>query len=162
MQEIEPALAEDRKAVGEFAAQARAVPPERWGAPRAPGKWSPAQVCDHVARSYEAARGVLCGTAEKGMPRWLRPVLRLLYLGKVLRTGRFPKGSKAPRQLEPSPEPLPLDRSVERIERARADFEAEARRRAGLTVDHPVFGRVHVADYVRLLQLHTLHHANQL
>jgi hypothetical protein len=96
------------------------------------------------------------------MPRWLRPIIRALYLGKVLRTGRFPKGSKSPERLRPSPEPLPLEASLARIEKARADFEAEARKRAGLTIEHPVFGRIRVADYVRLSELHTLHHARQL
>jgi Protein of unknown function (DUF1569) len=162
MTEIEPALLEDRNAVGELAARARAVAPERWSAPRAPGKWSPGQVCDHVARSYEASRDIVCGVPGKGMPRWLRPIVRVLYLGKVMKTGRFPKGSKAPERLRPSPEPLPLEESLARIEKARADFEAEARKRAGLSIDHPVFGRIRVADYVRLSQLHTRHHARQL
>lgn len=164
MTDIEPALEEDRKAVAGFAAEARAVPPGRWAEPRAPGKWSPAQVCDHVARSYEESCKMLRGEAQKGMPRWLRPVLRLLFFDKVMRTGRFPKGGKSPERLKPSPEPLPLDASLRRIEKASADFAAEARKRAapGLTIDHPVFGRIRVADYVRLNQLHTRHHARQL
>lgn len=157
-------MEEDRRAVEEFVAQARRVPPGRWAAPRAAGKWSPAQVCDHVARSYEQSCRMLRGEPRKGMPRWLRPILRLLFFDKVMRTGRFPKGGKSPERLEPSPEPLPLDASLARIEKASAEFEAEARHRAveGLTIDHPVFGRIRVADYVRLNQLHTRHHRSQL
>lgn len=122
MQEIEPALEEDRKAVAEFAAEAREVAADRWSAPRAPGKWSPAQVCDHVARSYEKSTEMLRGEPQKGMPRWLRPVLRLLFFDKVMKSGRFPKGAKSPDQFLPSPEPLPLDASLARIEKASAEF----------------------------------------
>ncbi|MCK6460734.1 MAG: DUF1569 domain-containing protein [Planctomycetes bacterium] len=164
MTEVEPALAEDRKAVREFAAQAQAVPPGRWSTPRAEGKWSAAQVAEHVAKAYERSCEMLRGDPQPGMPRWLRPLLRILFLTKVLRTGRFPKGAKSPEQFLPSPEPLPLEASLARIEKASADFAAEARKRAepGLTIDHPVFGRIRVADYVRLNQIHTRHHLRQL
>jgi hypothetical protein len=162
MAELDVAIQDGRKAVADFVAHARGVAPDRWAAPRAPGKWSPAQVCDHVALAYEGGKKLLCGDCPKGMPRWLRPLIRVVFLAKVLKTGRFPKGSKAPPELQPSAKPPPLDEGLRRLEKAVADFDAEARRRDGATIDHPVFGRIKVVDYVRLNALHTTHHRAQL
>jgi len=160
----EQALEEDRKAVGEFAARARAVPPDRWNTPRAPGKWSPAQVCEHVARSYEKSCEMLRGEPQPGMPRWLRPIIRTIFFSKVMRTGRFPKGAQAPEQFQPLASPPPADESLARVAKASAEFAAEVRKHAheGATVDHPVFGRIRTSDYVRLAHIHTRHHARQL
>ncbi len=160
---IEPVLEEDRKAVVEFVARARGVAADRWNVPRAPGKWSPAQVCDHLARAYEEGRKTLCGECgPSGMPRWLRPLIRVLYFNKVLKTGRFPKGSKAPPAFEPAANPAPPADNLRRLEKAAADFDAEAQRRADVAIDHPVFGRIKVVDYVRLNAIHTRHHGTQL
>jgi hypothetical protein len=166
MAELEPALREGQKAVADFVAHCRSVGPDRWSAPRAPGKWSPAHVADHVAVSYEASRAMLCGEgALKGMPRWLRPLIRVLFLNRVLKTGRFPKGAKAPKAFEPAAKPAPAADNLRRLEKAAADFESEVRRRGSAgdaTIDHPVFGRIRVTDYVRLNALHTRHHEKQL
>lgn len=164
MTEVEPGLEEDRRAVAEFAEKARAVPPDRWDAPRAPGKWSPAQVCEHVAKAYETSCEMLRGEPQPGMPRWIRPIIRTLFFNKVLKTGRFPKGAQAPVQFQPTSGPPPVDQGIKRVEKAAADFAVEARRRGapGLTIDHPVFGRIRVTDYVRLNHIHTRHHAAQL
>jgi len=164
MTDLEPVLEENRKAVGEFVAQARSLAPGRWNTPCAPGKWSPGQVCEHIAKSYEKSCGMLRGEPQPGMPRLLRPLLRVFFFNKVLKSGSFPKGAKSPEQFQPSSSPAPVDEGLERIEKASADFGAEARRRdaPGATVDHPVFGRIRVVDYVRLAHIHTRHHAKQL
>ncbi len=165
MAELETEIAEGRKAISDFVARARSVGPERWNAPRAPGKWSPAQVCDHVSLALEAGRKTLCGECGSGMPRWIRPLLRVLFLNRVLKTGRFPKGSKAPPEFQPSASPGPAAENLKRLEKVAADFDAEARRRGGegdVLIEHPVFGRIKVVDYVRLNSLHTIHHAAQL
>ena len=52
---LDDALTLNRDAAQRFLATARAVPPERWVTPVAPGKWSPAQIVDHVATSTEVA-----------------------------------------------------------------------------------------------------------
>ncbi|MFI5403090.1 MAG: DUF1569 domain-containing protein [Planctomycetota bacterium] len=163
MQELDPSLGEGRKAVADFVSHARSVARDRWSAPRAPGKWSAAQVCDHVAKTYEEGRSILCGTCrQKGMPRWVRPLLRFLFLNRVLKTGNFPKGAKAPAAFEPSANPPPAVENLRRLEKAAADFEGEARARDGTSIDHPVFGRIKVVDYVRLNAIHTRHHMGQL
>lgn len=165
MAELEPALREDGDAVQAFVAHARAVGRDRWTAPRAPGKWCAGQVAEHVALTYEAGKATLRGESkEPGMPRWVRPLLRLFFFNKVLKTGKFP-GAKAPKRFEPAAQPAAADAGLERLESAATGF-AEAARRAGGTegamCDHPVFGRIRVVDYVRLVRLHTLHHEKQL
>ena len=53
----------NHQAVDAFLTAARTVPAVQWGKARAPGKWSPAQVAEHLALTYEINRGVLHGTA---------------------------------------------------------------------------------------------------
>lgn len=44
-----------------FRAAAAEYPPERWDAPLAPGKWTPAQVAEHLRLSYEVLGRELAG-----------------------------------------------------------------------------------------------------
>jgi hypothetical protein len=50
MQTLDVVLAANRSAVDDLIAAAERATPN-WTTPRAPGKWSPAQVAEHVARS---------------------------------------------------------------------------------------------------------------
>ena len=82
------------------------MPADAWSKAATPGKWSPGQVLEHVAISYETARQALLGKPSMPpIPRIFRPLVRKLVLGKVLRTGKFPKGAKAPAALQPAVSP---------------------------------------------------------
>src|SRR5437773_8933669 len=48
MSSMKPTIVDNREAVDAFITAARAVAPSAWTAPRAPGKWSPGQVTEHV------------------------------------------------------------------------------------------------------------------
>lgn len=76
MTEIETALADNRAAIEEFVAAARGVDAAKWNTPRAEGKWSAAQITEHLALVYEYNRKVVTGTAGKGAPALVRPLLR--------------------------------------------------------------------------------------
>jgi hypothetical protein len=153
------ALRENREAVASFLGRARGLG-ALWEAPRAPGKWSAGQVVEHVALAYEASAKALRGEGTMpAVPRLLRPLLRALYLNKVLKRGTFPK-SKVKGLFDPSASPL-REATLARLEAAAAAFEAEAQRVPG-PLDHPIFGKVPVADYVRFNALHTRHHERQL
>jgi hypothetical protein len=66
-----------------------------WTTPRAPGKWSPSQVVEHVAGGLEEAANVVSGAPSIPMPpAFLRPLARL-YFNRILKKGVFPKGWKA-------------------------------------------------------------------
>ncbi len=166
MPELPDVLTADREAIDALVTRARAVASDAWSKPTAPGKWSPGQVVEHVVISYETGRQALLGKPSMpAIPRIFRPLVRRLFLRKVLRTGKFPKGAKAPAILQPTASPG--DRDV-LLGRLRSEGEAFRKTALDLTghgqgsVVHPVFGRLAVPDYVLVLARHTQHHTAQL
>src|SRR5262245_33971230 len=154
MADLQSTIDDNRQAVDEFIAKARAVPEARWTEPRAPRKWSPGQVTEHVAIVYEGARAVVDGTfAARSVPRLFRPLIRRFAVDPVLKTGRFRHGLKAPARFQPTASTASVDDLSTRLRTASAGFEAAIRfaAREGRTfVDHPLFGRVGLTDYARL------------
>jgi hypothetical protein len=158
--DLEAALRENREAVASLVGRAQRLAAAQWDTPRAPGKWSAGQVVEHVAVAYEAGTKALRGEQSlPPIPRLFRPLVRTLYLRRVLKRGRFPKG-KVKGLFTPALNP-PRDATLARLRAAAAAFEAEVPRAPG-PLDHPVFGNVPVADYVRFNALHTRHHERQL
>jgi hypothetical protein len=162
MSDLHPQLDVHREAVDAFLETARAVPADRWAQPRAPGKWSPGQVVEHLAKAYEVNRGVLHGRASMRAPRWLRPLIRKFLLMPVIRRGRFIPGSKSPGVFRPGPTPAPPAELIGRLEAATAAFESDAAALPSDSIDHPFFGRLALADFVRLQEIHSRHHRAQL
>ena len=156
------ALQAMRQAVDEFLGTARAVPAERWSEPRAPGKWSPGQVTEHVAVAFEANGSLFRGPAPGGPPRLLRPLIRHIGLAWVLRRGEFPRRSRAPRVMQPGPAPAAPPVLLARLRAAADAFEAGAAAHPGARLEHPYFGLVPLTDFVRLQEIHTRHHRAQL
>ena len=165
MSDIQAIIRHNQVAVAEFLEALDAVPAADWDRPSAPGKWSPAQVADHVAIVYEVGRKLMEGTArDPSAPRWLRPLFRLMVRATILRTGRFPR-SRTANAFEPASRPPSRDVLSDRIEAASRAFEERAAQQAqggGGTFDHPAFGRFGVSDYVRFQAHHTKHHQAQL
>ena len=162
MNDLETVLAANRAAVDDLMATAERA---EWDTPRAPGKWSAAQVVEHVARSFEEAANAVANRPTKlpTLPRFVRPIAGWLFRG-VLRTGRFPK-SKTSRALNPMSSDATPSTAAEgrkRLDAALALFEQECRARAGLPVHHISFGRISVEEYVRFAELHTRHHTGQI
>jgi hypothetical protein len=137
----------------------------RWNTARAPGKWSPAQITEHVARTFEEGANAIAERPTKlpNVPRILKPVAAWVFR-RTLRTGKFPK-AKTTRALNPEATPSSPASPAEarsRLEAAQAAFERECRARAGRTFAHAAFGVVSVEDYVRFTELHTRHHTRQI
>lgn len=159
-------IVENRKVVEEFVSAARRVAEGAWSTGPAPGRWSPAQVAEHIAISYEMGGSIFDGDwAGPRVPGFLRPLVRGIFLRPVLRRGAFPRKAKAPKPFQPTASPAPrallLDRlsaSATAFERGAASFAASGRS----VIDHPIFGRLPLADYVRLQVIHTRHHLPQL
>ena len=166
MSNVTPTIVDNREAVDAFITAARAVAPSAWTAPRAPGKWSPGQVTEHVAITYEISRAILNGKfSGRSAPRPLRPLIRVLFLKPALKTGRFKKGAKAPAPFQPTASPAGISDLAARLRGAAAAFEADvetAAQQGRTTLDHPFFGRIALADYARLQAIHTRHHSQQL
>jgi hypothetical protein len=162
MADVDDVLAADRDAVNELVAAAERSA-ATWTTPRAPGKWSPSQVVEHVARGLEEGANIVSGAPLIPMPpAFLRPLARLLF-NRTLRKGAFPKGFKAHKALDPLAGPSTPAEARVRLEGAFARFDQECRRRAA-SGQHLVsaFGMVSVEDFVRFNAIHTRHHCKQM
>jgi len=165
MTDLVTLLAAHRSAVDEMVAAAEK---SDWSTPRAPGKWSPQQVVEHVARAYEEGANVIAGhpTRLPTLPFFLRPLARMMF-NRAVKTGSFPR-AKTNKKMDPAKAPAAGPASASgarsRLETALAAFDAACRARvaAGEPVNSGAFGKVSVEDYVRFTELHTRHHTKQI
>jgi len=165
MSDVTTALAANRAAVGEFLTAADQSG-SHWTVPRAPGKWSPSQVVEHLARSFEESANLVAGAPSKfpTIPRLLRPLVRALFFTRAVKTGRFPSGGRTTGAFNPASGPGSPQEGRARVEAAVEKFERACRARESdaATAESGVFGTVRVTDYVRFQELHTRHHRPQL
>jgi hypothetical protein len=169
MTELESRIADNRTAVDEFIAAARALDLSTWSAPRAEGAWSPAQIAEHLAIVYEYNRTVATGTAASPIPRLIRPLVQRLARGIVvdstLKAGRFTRKGRAPSLFQPSAAPPASTQVLARLDAAVRGLEADLRSRhpaARHTIAHPIFGTIATVDWMRLQAIHARHHRAQL
>src|SRR6476659_10508688 len=99
--EMQPtSLADLRAAVATFLATVDNAG-ATWTTPRAPGKWSPSQVVEHVARGLEEGANIVSGAPSIPMPpAFLRLVARLFFY-RILKKDAFPTGFKAHKAMNP-------------------------------------------------------------
>ena len=162
-----PLLADHSSAVEEYMAAAGRLPAPAWMRPLALGKWTPAEVTSHVSQAYRVLRAELGG--EVGMrtlgSRFQRLVLRHTILPRLL-TGRpFPPGVRAPRETRPRDVVEDPDTALATLGTLAAEFTEElTARAAGGTVrlTHAYFGSLSPEQGIKLLTVHTRHHARQL
>jgi hypothetical protein len=167
--DLEMHVADNRAAIDEFLAAARAIDATAWRTPRATGAWSPAQIAEHLAVVYEYNRTVLSGTAPWPIPRLLRPLLqpiaRRIVVDNTVRAGRFTRKGRAPGFFQPSAAPPQSSDVLARLEAAVRGFERDL---AACPIDrrdrvaHPIFGTVPAVNWVRLQAIHARHHRAQL
>ena len=164
---LDEPLAAHEKALAEFLASAEALRPDDWSRAMQTGKWSPAEIVEHVRLSFVASLDCLQG--RQGMrpvlTGWKAAIARWLYLPKILRTGEFPKGARAPRETRPM-NPAPLrEEGISRVRIAARDLETALRADpdpASHRILHPYFGFLSLTTSLRLLARHTRNHRNQL
>lgn len=162
---LDEAIRRHRAALSRFFDAIAPLSPAEWEQPLAPGKWSPGQIAEHLALTYEVASQVVRGTSSiPPMPRLLRPMLGWLVLWTI-RIGRFPRGGRAMKGFLPSDRAGAREQILDRLTRAADAFDAEcagARREDRPGLVHPIFGKVRVVDYVLFNDLHTRHHTSQI
>jgi hypothetical protein len=164
MADVNHALAANRAAVIDLVAAAERSA-ATWTTPRAPGKWSPSQVVEHVAGGLDEGANVVSGAPSIPMPpAFLRPLLRLFFFNRILKKGVFPKGFKAHKAMNPTSGPASPAEARVRLEGALARFDQECLKRvaSGRHVVSTGFGTVSVEDFVRFSALHTRHHCKQM
>src|SRR5450432_828025 len=136
-----------------------------WTVPRAPGKWSPSQVVEHVARIMEESANVVSGAPSKfpTIPFFIRPIVRVLMFKRILRRNAFLK-MKTGEAFDPPLAPLTVAQARARLEGALARFDQACRARAasGQSVSSTIFGSVPVTDFARFQELHVRHHEEQM
>ena len=162
--ELNASLTGLRNAVGALLATASGVG-AGWKVPRAPGKWSPAQVVEHVARIMEESAKVAAG-APSAFPTvhpFLRPIVRVLVFKRILRRKAFLKMKAIEAMDPPRGSTTPREARV-RLEAVLTRFDQACRARAasGQDVASTIFGAVSVADFARFQELHVRHHHLQL
>lgn len=163
MADVNDVLAAHRTAVLDLAAAAERSA-ATWTTPRAPGKWSPSQVVEHVAGGFDEAANALAGAPSIPMPPAFLRLLARFFFYRILKKGVFPKGFKANKALDPASGPATPAAARVRLEGAFARFDEECRRRvaSGQHLVSSGFGTVSLEDLVRFSELHTRHHCKQM
>ena len=163
MTDVNDVLADNRAAVVDLAAAAERSA-ATWTAPRAPGKWSPSQVVEHVVRGLEEGANIVSGTPSLAMPPVFLRLLARLFFYRILKKGVFPNGFKAHKAMNPASGPATPAEARVRLEEALARFDQECGRRVASGQHHVStgFGTVSVEDFVRFSAIHTRHHCKQL
>src|SRR5947207_10843664 len=123
MADIARALAASKAAVDEMIVVVERTGPS-WADPRAPGKWSPSQIVEHVARSLEESANVAAGRPSKfpKLPGLLHPVLRGVVFNRVIRKGTFPSG-RTSKAMNPTSGPATPADGRARLEAAHRSFD---------------------------------------
>jgi len=164
MVDIHAALAASKDAIDQLAMAGDRTGPA-WSASRAPGKWSPSQIVEHVARSLEESAHVAAGRPSKfpKLPSLLHPVVRAVLFRRVLRKAAFPN-AKTNKAMDPASGPATAAEGRRRLEIAHEEFDAACRQLTsrGERMRTTIFGAVNVEDYVRFMELHTRHHRTQM
>lgn len=134
---------------------------------RAPdGKWTPAQIIEHIVLSLEASGERFEKRRDKPPMDRRSNLLQTVVRNLVLRTEWFPSGGTAPAMTVPSPSPDPpilerrLRAGVARFERLAAELLPA--RGSDLFVAHHIFGDLTLPEWLRFHVVHTRHHAKQL
>lgn len=163
MARIDTVLDASKTASEQLIAHAEAMAAE-WATPRAPGKWSPSQIVEHVARSYDGSVHMAAGmpSAFPRLPVLIHPFLRIVFR-RLLKKGSFPNGRTTKAMNPLTGPPTPADGRA-RLAAAHERFEAACRDLAarGAPMRTTMFGAVPVEEFVRFLEIHTRHHDRQI
>ena len=163
MRTIDSALAASREAAEQLLSDAESLGPA-WATPRAPGKWSPSQIVEHVARSLDATAALAHGQPSSfpKLPVVVHPLLRIVFR-RLLNARSWPKG-KTTRAMNPDAGPSTAMEGRARLQAAHARYEAACRELAarGAPIRTPMFGAVPVEDFVQFMAQHIRHHWRQL
>jgi hypothetical protein len=133
---------------------------------RAPaGKWTPAQIVEHLALSLElSARGF--EAAQGARARRPRTSLERLSGWFVFRLGWTPPGIRAPRRTTPAGQVEAADAGRHFREGLRRWLVLESRpaveRDAAVYVQHPRLGELDFEEWLRFHEWHCRHHARQI
>jgi len=132
-----------------------------------PGRWSSAQIVEHLAISLDGSGRTFAERRARG-PMTRRPRGLVARVGSLLivRWGWFPPGFRAPEPTRPGLRPDP-GAVAGRFREGHARFLAlepalVPARRSDLFVKHPVLGDLTFEEWQRFHVVHCAHHAKQI
>jgi hypothetical protein len=131
------------------------------------GRWSAAQILEHLFLTYKNTTKGLAKCLDKGTPLATRATAaqRVATL-LLLTTGHFPPGRKAPERTVPTGMDADQVRQLIFAEvRAMASGLDECERKFGATtkiLDHPVLGPFTAQQWRKFHWIHGRHHAKQI
>jgi hypothetical protein len=146
---------------------AESLPGDAWRQPVREGKWTPAEVVEHLTLAYDALLKELSGgPGMKYRPNAaIRLVLRYTVLPRILRGEPFPR-ARAPRETRPADTPFSQSEAVQRLRdraaTAVAEMERELSTRPRAKLTHAYFGRLPLTTGLTLIARHIDHHRKQL
>ena len=133
-----------------------------------PGKWSPAEILEHLALSYSGTSKGATRLLEAGKPLATRPSLKQrLFCFVVTGLGIVPGGRQAPKSVVPTGKLGGLESvSCIRSMLKQMDdllFQCEARFGSSQPImDHPILGPLNLAQWRKFHRVHGSHHLKQL
>lgn len=158
-------LTSHRAALLAFIETAEGIQPDGWNISPAADKWSPAQVTEHLRMTYATLSGELAGQGGFRIRTtlWQRSLFRLRYLRTILRSGRFPAGVPATREIRPGPGPYDRHELLSALSRESEKFlAAVSSAPPSALLTHPFLGRLPLLDGVRFATQHIRHHHPQI
>jgi hypothetical protein len=132
------------------------------------GKWSSAQILEHLSLAFGATargfeRALAAGKPQGDLPSLKQRVIDIL----ILNVGYFPRGRTAPVMVTPKGEIgglaalAQIRENLRLMDRAHAECEKKISRERCLT-NHPVLGPLNVDQWPKFHRVHTLHHMKQV
>jgi hypothetical protein len=161
------AVDEHREALAAFLDAAEGLAEDAWSSPWAPGKWTRAQVAEHLALTYEVAlRELATGQGLRVRVTGLRQrLLRWVLMPHILFHRSLPVRVTAPREIRPPDATAPRAVILRRLRELGVRWEAEMERAIGAGgggLTHPYFGAIPPLKAMRLMAIHLEHHTRQI
>lgn len=161
------AVEEHQVALASYLDAATALSEDAWTTPWQPGKWTPAEITEHLALTYRAfiAEATTGTTMKLKLTPFRRRMLKLVLLPHMLFHRTFPKGARAPREVRPDTPRVSREEALATLRELSERFEqaAESARRAGRAgLTHPYFGLIDWNRGMRFAALHIEHHRKQI
>jgi hypothetical protein len=132
-----------------------------------PGKWTAAQILEHLFLTYKNSGRGLQKCMEQGGPLAARPTLRnRLATLLVVNVGYVPGGRKAPERATPRGMPadevqLAISAELQKMDLALDECERKFGVRTKI-MDHPFLGPLTAEEWRKFHWVHGRHHARQI
>ena len=156
-----------QRALDEIDSATAGFSPEQMSWNPAEGKWSAAQILEHLSAAFASTVTALRKVVDAGKPTASRVTfMQWLATFVVGDLGYFPHGRPAPAWTVPKG--VPAEQAAKAIRENLVSMDAvlaEAERKFGTRVnvaDHPIVGPFTVTDWRKFHYRHTHHHVKQL